>query len=260
MPVLAKGKTDTGRCWVYVRDDKPFGGTAPPAAMFYYSHDRKGEHPQRHLAGYAGLFQADAFDGYRQLYLPDRSPGPIVEAGCWVHARRPFFAMADLEENARRHAAGKRTITLSPIAIEVVRRIDALFDIERSINGKPAEGRRAVRQELSKPLVEALQIYMREQRAPEVMTSPRPSIIFSSVGPPSPCSSTTGVCVYRTMPLNVLCAASLWAENHGCSADPIAVANVRLPCTASSSPVYAACGIDRSMPNTELCRTHVRSI
>jgi hypothetical protein len=133
--------------------------------MFYYSHDRKGEHPQRHLAGYAGLFQADAFDGYRQLYLPDRSPGPIVEAGCWVHARRPFFAMADLEENARRHAAGKRTITLSPIAIEVVRRIDALFDIERSINGKPAEGRRAVRQELSKPMVEALQIYMREQRA-----------------------------------------------------------------------------------------------
>ena len=165
VPVLAKGKTDTGRCWVYVRDDKPFGGTAPPAAMFYYSRDRKGEHPQRHLAGYAGLFQADAFDGYRQLYLPDRSPGPIVEAGCWVHARRPFFAMADLEENARRQAAGKRAITLSPIAIEVVRRIDALFDIERSINGKPAEERRAVRQELSKPLVEALQVYMREQRA-----------------------------------------------------------------------------------------------
>jgi transposase len=164
VPVLAKGKTDTGRCWVYVRDDTPFGGTAPPAAMFYYSRDRKGEHPQRHLASYAGLFQADAFDGYRQLYLPDRSPGPIVEAGCWVHARRSFFAMADLEENARRQAAGKKAVVLSPIAIEVVRRIDALFDIERTINGKPAEERRAVRQELSRPLVEALQIYMREQR------------------------------------------------------------------------------------------------
>ena len=63
------------------------------------------------------------FDGYRQLYLPGRSPGPIVEAGCWVHARRPFFAMADLEENARRQAAGKNAIVLSPIAIEVVRRI-----------------------------------------------------------------------------------------------------------------------------------------
>jgi transposase len=165
VPVLAKGKTDTGRCWVYVRDDMPFGGTAPPAAMFYYSRDRKGEHPQRHLANYAGLFQADAFDGYRQLYLPNRSPGPIVEAGCWVHARRPFFAMADLEENARRQAVGKKAVALSPIAIEVVRRIDALFDIERTINGKSAGERRAIRQELSKPLVEALQVYMREQRA-----------------------------------------------------------------------------------------------
>ena len=73
--------------------------------------------------------------------------------------------MADLEEDARRQAAGKKAVVLSPIAIEVVRRIDALFDIERSINGKPAEERRAVRQELSKPLVEALQVYMREQRA-----------------------------------------------------------------------------------------------
>ena len=165
VPVLAKGKTDIARCWVYVRDDKPFGGPSPPAAMFYYSRDRKGEHPQLHLAKYAGLFQADAFDGYRKLYLPDRSPGLILEAGCWVHARRPFFAMADLEENARRQAAGKKTIVLSPIAIQAVRRIDALFDIERSINGKSAEERRAVRQDLSKPLVAELQVYMREQRA-----------------------------------------------------------------------------------------------
>jgi transposase len=165
VPVLAKGKTDTGRCWVYVRDDRPFGGQDPPAAMFYYSRDRKGEHPQSHLAGYTGLFQADAFDGYRALYLPDRTPGPILEAGCWVHARRPFFAMADIEENARRSAAGKKAIALSPMAIEVVRRIDTLFDIERPINGKSAQERRAVRQELSKPLVEELRVYMREQRA-----------------------------------------------------------------------------------------------
>jgi transposase len=165
VPVLAKGKTDTGRCWVYVRDDKPFGGISSPAAMFYYSRDRKGEHPQSHLAGYTGLFQADAFDGYRALYLPGRSPGPIVEAGCWVHARRPFFAMADLEENARRRAAGRKTIALSPVAIEVVRRMDALFDIERPINGKSAKERRAVRQEMSKPLVEELEVYIREQRA-----------------------------------------------------------------------------------------------
>src|SRR5579859_5318842 len=165
VPVLAKGKTDTGRCWIYVRDDKPFGGAGPPAAMFYYSRDRKGEHPQRHLAGYAGLFQADAFDGYRPLYLPERRAGPILEVGCWSHARRPFFAMADIEENARRRAAGKTGSVLSPIAIEVVRRIDALFEIERSINGKSAEERRTVRQERSQPLVEELQAYLREQRA-----------------------------------------------------------------------------------------------
>src|ERR1700733_8757487 len=122
VPVLAKGKTDTGRCWVYVRDDRPFGGQGPPAAVFYYSRDRKGEHPQSHLAGYTGLFQADAFDGYRPLYLPERRAGPILEVGCWSHARRPFFAMADIAENARRRAAGKTGIALSPIAIEVGRR------------------------------------------------------------------------------------------------------------------------------------------
>src|SRR6202521_1553161 len=163
VPVLAKGKTDTGRCWIYVRDDRPFGGTGPPAAMFYYSRDRKGEHPQAHLARYVGILQADAYDGYNQLYLAGRSPGPIREAACWAHARRPFFAMADIEENARRKAAGKKEIVLSPIAIEVVRRIDALFEIERTINGKSAEERLAVRQTLSRPLVEDLHAYMREQ-------------------------------------------------------------------------------------------------
>ena len=60
VPVLAKGKTITGRLWTYVRDDRPFGGPAPPAAVFYYSRDRTGEHPQRHLHTYAGIFQADA--------------------------------------------------------------------------------------------------------------------------------------------------------------------------------------------------------
>ena len=165
VPVLAQGKTDTGRCWIYVRDDKPFGGAGPPAAMFYYSRDRRGEHPQAHLAGYAGILQADAFDGYNRLYLAERKPGPVQEAACWVHARRPFFAMADLDENARRKAAGKKEIPLSPIAIEVVRRIDALFEIERSINGKSAKERLAVRRTLSRPLVDDLRVYMREQAA-----------------------------------------------------------------------------------------------
>jgi transposase len=165
VPVLAKGKTDTGRCWVYVRDDLPFGGPAPPAAMFYYSRDRAGEHPQAHLANYAGIFQADAYSGYNKLYEPDRTPGPILEAACWVHARRPFFVMADVAENARRKAQGKTPAAISPLALEAVRRIDALFEIERSINGHSAEQRRAVRQELSAPLVADLESWMREQRA-----------------------------------------------------------------------------------------------
>jgi transposase len=165
VPVLAEGKTDTGRCWIYLRDERPFGGTGPPAAIFYYSRDRRGEHPQAHLAGYAGILQADAYDGYNKLYLAGRSPGPILEAACWVHARRPFFAMADIEENARRKAAGKKDIALSPIAIEIVRRIDALFEIERSINGKSAEERLTVRQISSRPLVDDLHVYMRAQVA-----------------------------------------------------------------------------------------------
>ena len=163
VPVLAEGKTDIARCWIYLRDDEPFGGTGPPAAIFHYSRDRKGEHPQAHLAGYTGILQADAYDGYGKLYLPGRTPGPIMEAACWVHARRPFFAMADIEENARRKASGKREIPLSPIAIEIVRRIDALFEIERSINGKSPTERLAVRQNLSRPLVEDLEVYMRAQ-------------------------------------------------------------------------------------------------
>ena len=165
VPVLTKGKTDTGRLWIYVRDDGPFGGAGPPAAIFHYSRDRRGEHPQAHLAGYVGILQADAYDGYNKLYLTDRKPGPILEAACWVHARRPFFAMADIEENARRKAVGKKEIPLSPIAIEVVRRIDALFAIERSINGRSPEERLKVRRAESQPLVDDLKAYMREQAA-----------------------------------------------------------------------------------------------
>jgi transposase len=165
VPVLAKGKTDTGRCWVYVRDDRPFGGPDPPAAMFYYSRDRAGEHPQAHLADYAGLFQADAFAGYNKLYEANRKPGPLREAACWVHARRPFFIMADIAANARRKAQGKTPGMISPLALEAVRRIDALFEIERSINGHSAERRRTVRQEASAPLVADLERWLREQRA-----------------------------------------------------------------------------------------------
>ncbi len=165
VPVLAKGKTHTARCWTYVRDDRPFGGQSPPAAMFYFSRDRGGEHPQSHLARWSGLLQADAYGGYAKLYEADRKPGPILEAACWAHARRPFFALADIEAAARRKAEGKDPPPISPLAMEAVRRIDALFEIERGINGRSAVERRAVRQERSAPLVAAFESWMREERA-----------------------------------------------------------------------------------------------
>jgi hypothetical protein len=164
VPVLAKGKTHTGRCWVYVRDDRPFAGRAPPAAMFYYSRDRGGVHVDGHVANWSGLLQADAYSGYNRLYENDRNPGLILEAACWAHARRPFFALADIEASVRRKAEGKAPAPISPLALEAVRRIDALFEIERAITGRSAEERRAVRQELSAPLVADLEAWMRQER------------------------------------------------------------------------------------------------
>ena len=163
--VLAKGQTDIARSWVYVRDDRPFGGLATPAAVFYYSRDRRGEHPQAHLARYSGILQADAFGGYNKLYEPDRMPGPITEAACWAHSRRKFFELADLTKIAKRKAQGGKPAFASPMALDAVRRIDALFDIEREINGKPAAERLAVRQQLSVPLVAQLADWMTAARA-----------------------------------------------------------------------------------------------
>lgn len=150
VPVLAKNQCTTGRLWTYVRDDAPFGGTAAPAALFYYSPDRGGEHPAKHLARYSGLMQADAYSGYNRLYTASRQPGLIVEAACWAHARRKFFELAELQK--------------APLAIEAVRRIDDLFAIEREINGLLPDERRAVRQERSKPLVDAFEKWLREER------------------------------------------------------------------------------------------------
>ena len=165
VPVLARGKTDTARTWVYVRDDRPFGGTGPPAAMFYYSRDRTGSHVHEHLEGWSGILQADAYSGYNKLYAADRQPAPILEAACWSHGRRKFFVLADIEAAARDRAKGEKPAIVSPLALEAVRRIDALFDIERAINGKPPEERLAVRREHSAPLVADLHAWMREHRA-----------------------------------------------------------------------------------------------
>jgi hypothetical protein len=163
VPVMAKGKTDTARLWTYVRDDRPFGGSDPPAALFYYSRDRRGEHPRAHLASWSGILQADAYGGYSELYAIGREPGPILEAGCFAHARRKFFELADVEATARRRSRGERASHIYPIALEAVQRIDALFDVERAINGKGASERLATRQDLSAPLVNGLHAWLAAQ-------------------------------------------------------------------------------------------------
>jgi len=160
VPVLAKHQTRKGRVWTYVRDDKPFAGPAPPAAVFFYSRDRTAEHPERHLADYAGILQADAYAGFNRLYAADRKGGPITQASCWAHGRRKFFELADVTAKA----SGKLAV-IAPLAFEAVKRIDAIFDIEREINRRSIDERLTVRRARVAPLVSDLETWMRNERA-----------------------------------------------------------------------------------------------
>ena len=159
--ILAKGKCTTGRIWTYVRDDRPYGGPAPPAAVYYASSDRRGQHPQKHLAAFTGILQADCYNGFEPLFDPQKKVLPITPAFCFAHARRGFFELADIEKTARDGQKGK---PVSPIALEAVRRLDALFEIERAINGRSADERRAVRQERSKPLLDDMHAWLLRER------------------------------------------------------------------------------------------------
>ena len=96
VPVLAKGKCATSRAWIYVRDDRPFSGPDPPAALFRYSRDRSGDHPVEHLKRFTGIFQVDIYAGFNRLYAAGTSPRPVLEAACWSHARRKFYELADI--------------------------------------------------------------------------------------------------------------------------------------------------------------------
>jgi transposase len=164
VPVLAKMKTRTGRLWTYVRDDRPFGGQSPPAAIFYYSSDREGVHPNRHLASYAGILQADAYGGYNDLYKAERRPGPITEAACWSHGRRKFFELADITKAAEARSQ-KKNAAWSPLAHGAVRRIDLIFDAERALNGLATDKRLELRRTHVVPLVADLENWMRIERA-----------------------------------------------------------------------------------------------
>ena len=148
VPVLdpGRGKPKTGRLWCYARDDGPFGGKAAPAVLYCYSPDRKGEHPRAHLASFHGILQADGYAGYAGLY--DRG---VTEAACWAHARRNFFDV---------HAA-----TQSPLALEALQRIAALYAIEATIRGQPPDARLAARIAQSAPLFTALRQWLEKTQA-----------------------------------------------------------------------------------------------
>jgi transposase len=162
VPRLAKYKTDIARIWDYVRDDRPFGGPAPPAVLCYYSRTRKGEHPRGHLAGYTGILQVDRYAGFNEMFRDDWSDKPMTRANCWAHARRQFFELVDVARQIKRQKSGVPLI--SPLAKAALEWIDQIFAIEREITGRTAAERLSVRQERVAPLVHALEAWMREKR------------------------------------------------------------------------------------------------
>lgn len=163
VPLLARGGAKTARLWTYVRDDRPWDGGAPPAALFHFSTDRRKEHPTRHLAEWHGVLQSDVYGGYNDLYLADRSPGPVRSALCWSHARRKFFELADIKAIARK---GKKVAKeISPIALDAVTRIDAIFAAERDITGLSEAARHEARQQWVAPMVNDLYGWMLAERA-----------------------------------------------------------------------------------------------
>ena len=109
VPILAKGKTDTGRIWTYVREDQPFGGLSPPTALYYASRDRRREHPEGHHKSFTGILQADAYGGYNLLFKVDRDPDSLTKALCWAYSRREFFVLADIAANTKRGKTPRRS-------------------------------------------------------------------------------------------------------------------------------------------------------
>ncbi|MGE0667844.1 MAG: IS66 family transposase [Sphingomonadales bacterium] len=144
VPVLdpGRGRTRTSRLWVYARDDRPWAGTEPPAAVYFYSPDRRAERPDTHLTNFKGILQVDGYAGFETL----AAKREVVLAACWAHARRKFHEVYQA--------------TGSPIAAEALRRIGELYAVEKRIRGRPAEARRQARQKDVRPLVEAMKPWL----------------------------------------------------------------------------------------------------
>jgi transposase len=149
LPVLdpGRGKTKTGRLWCYAVDDRPWRGPGHPVAAYVYTEDRKNIRPATHLSDFRGVLQVDGYAGFKRL-AGDRADASVTLAFCWAHMRRPFYQF---------HAS-----TQSPLAAAVLAKIGALYAIEAEIRGHPAEHRRQVRQERSRPIVEALHAWLQE--------------------------------------------------------------------------------------------------
>ena len=146
-PVLdpGRGRTKTGQLWAYARDDRPWGGTDPPGVAYVYAPDRTADRPTVHLTGFRGVLQVDGYEAYKVL----ARRGEVQLAFCWSHVRRQFYELA---------SGGA-----APIATEALSRIAALYRIEAEIRGRSAEERRSVRQARSRPLVEAMEPWLREK-------------------------------------------------------------------------------------------------
>jgi transposase len=141
-PVLdpGRGTTKTGYLWAVLRDDRGWGGIAPPGVVFHYRPGRKGEYAAEILQGFNGTIQVDAYGGYSHLATPKRTGGdPLRLAFCWAHGRRKLIKAKPQKG--------------SPIVDEALLRIAALYKVEDAIRGSGPDHRRAVRQELSRPLV-----------------------------------------------------------------------------------------------------------
>jgi transposase len=146
------GKTKTGRIWAYVRDGRPCGEDTPPAVIYYYSPDRKGERPESHLSDFSGVLHADAYAGYDNLYISDKNPdATISEAACWAHTRRKFYEVTVANDKAN-------------IAISVLEQISEIYKVESDIRGLDPDQRLLHRQEKTKDLVEKLFINFKKYR------------------------------------------------------------------------------------------------
>jgi transposase len=141
------GRTQTARLWTYARDERPWGGSAPPAAWYRFSGDRKGQHPKNHLARFRGWMHADGYAGFEDLY---RS-GAIREVACMAHVRRKFV---DIHRSQA-----------SPIAEEAIQRIARLYAVEKEARGSPPERRAALRQTQAAPVFEELEVWLARQLA-----------------------------------------------------------------------------------------------